>query len=143
MDERPPQRLLDTPSWLLTQIATDAGRRTREVFEDLGAGRYHYAILCAAEEFGPCSQADIGRRLQIDRKDVANRVLELEKEGCLERRSDPEDPRRNLVRLTTQGEARLIQIQDRLREAQDDLLAKLEPANRATFIAALQTILDR
>ena len=143
MDERPPQRLLDTPSWVLTQIATDASRRTREVFEAVGAGRYHYAILCTAEEFGPCSQADIGRRLQIDRKDVANRVLELETEGCLERRSDPEDPRRKLVRLTTQGEARLNQIQDRLHAAQDDLLAKLEPGDRATFIAALQTILDR
>ena len=143
MDERPPRRLLNTPSWLLTQTAVQAGRLSREVFDELGAGRYHYAILCAVEEFGPCSQAEIGRRLHADRKDVAERVLELEDEGCLKRRADPADPRRNLVRLTTRGRERLLQIQDRLTVAQDQLVETLTPQEREGLIVALQKILDR
>ncbi|ALG08228.1 MarR family winged helix-turn-helix transcriptional regulator [Kibdelosporangium phytohabitans] len=143
MDERPPQRLLETPSWLLTQIATTASRRTREVFDSVGAGRYHYAILCAVEEFGPCSQAEIGRRLHMDRKDVAQRVMELEGQRCLERRSDPADPRRNLVRLTTAGQERLDQIHAQLTFAQEELVDPLTPDERARLITALQKILGR
>lgn len=110
MNEHPPRRLLETPSWLLTQLAADASRRTRDVFESVGAGRYHYAILCAVEEFGPCSQAEMGRRLHMDRKDVAQRVLELEDQHCVQRRPDPADSRRNLVLVTTRGRERLAEL---------------------------------
>ncbi|WP_164477742.1 MarR family winged helix-turn-helix transcriptional regulator [Nocardioides pantholopis] len=143
MPDRPPQRLLETPSWLLTQIAASAGRRSREVFDSLGAGRYHYAILCAVEEFGPCSQVEIGGRLNMDRKDVAQRVLELEDQQCLRRRPDPADPRRNLVRITAHGRDRLDQIHARLTVAQNELLEPLAPQERTSLIAALQKILGR
>ncbi|MCF7553728.1 MarR family winged helix-turn-helix transcriptional regulator [Pseudonocardia sp. WMMC193] len=143
MSERPPQRLLQTPTWLITQISATVARQTREVFDALGAGRYHYAVLCAVEEFGPCSQADIGRRLRIDRKDVAERVLELETAGYLQRRSDPADPRRNVVTLTDEGGERLRQIHDRLTAVQEDLVEPLDTQERAILTQALQKILGR
>lgn len=143
MSTRPPQRLLETPSWLLTQVAANAGRRSREVFDSLGAGRYHYAILCAVEEFGPCSQAEIGDRLHMDRKDVAQRVPELEEQQCVRRRPDPADPRRKLVRITTRGRERLDQIHTRLTVAQNELVESLTPQEQASLIAALQKILGR
>lgn len=143
MPERPPERLLQTPSWLITQIAADAGRRSREVFDAVDAGRYHYAILCAVEEFGPCSQAELGRRVHMDRKDVAERVGELEAQGHLQRRPDPADPRRKLVRLSARGRKRLAEIQSGLTKAQDELLAPLDDAERAAFVAALRKVLGR
>lgn len=143
MSDRPPQRLLETPSWLLTQVATTAARRSREVFDSLGAARYHYAILCAVDEFGPCSQAEIGNRLHMDRKDVAQRVGELEDQYCLRRRPDPADPRRKLVRMTTRGRERLDHIHEQLTVAQNELVEPLTPQERASLIAALQKILGR
>ncbi|MEU4668936.1 MarR family winged helix-turn-helix transcriptional regulator [Amycolatopsis sp. NPDC023774] len=143
MTERPPQRLWDTPSRLRTQIAAGGGRLSREVFDSVGAGRYHCAILCAVEEFGPCCQAELGRRLRMDRKDVAQRVVELEDERCVQRRADPADPRRNLVRLTAGGRERLDLIQARLAVAQNELMAPPTPQERAGLVAALQKILDR
>ncbi|WIX79913.1 MarR family winged helix-turn-helix transcriptional regulator [Amycolatopsis carbonis] len=120
-----------------------ASRLSREVFDSVGAGRYHYAILCAVEEFGPCSQAEIGRRLRMDRKDVAQRVVELEDERCVERRADPADPRRNLVRLTARGRKRLELIQARLAVAQNELVEPLTVQERAGLVAALQKLLGR
>lgn len=143
MSFHPPQRLLETPSWLLTQVAASAGRRSREVFDSLGAGRYHYAILCAVEEFGPCSQAEIGNRLHMDRKDVAQRVLELEEQHCVRRRADPADPRRKLVRITTQGRERLDRMHTHLAVAQNELVEPLTPEELTSLIAALQKILGR
>ena len=143
MSDRPPQRLLETPSWLLTQIAAQVGRRTREVFDSAGAGRHHYAILCAVEEFGPCSQAEVGRRLHLDRKDVADRVAELEQQHCIDRRPDPDDPRRKVLRLTPRGIDRLEEIHERLRAVQDDLVHGLDRSERAALVSALQTILGR
>lgn len=143
MSDRPPERLLKTPSWLLTQVAASAGRRSREVFDSVGAGRYHYAILCAVEEFGPCSQAEIGNRLHMDRKDVAQRVLELEEQECVWRRPDPSDPRRKLVRMTARGRNRLEQIHAQLTVAQNELVEPLTPKEQASLIGALQKILGR
>lgn len=143
MNDRPPQRLLETPSWLLTQIAAGASRRTREVFDSVGAGRHHYAILCAVEEAGPCSQAEIGRRLHLDRKDVADRVAELEEQQCVERSPDPDDPRRKLVRLTARGGERLGEIRVVITAAQDDLLEPLTDQERDALVSALQKILGR
>ncbi|HLV56667.1 MAG TPA: MarR family winged helix-turn-helix transcriptional regulator [Actinotalea caeni] len=139
----PPQRLLATPSWLLTQVAAAAGRRSRERCEAVGAARYHYAILCAVEEFGPCSQAEIGARCHMDRKDVAERVRELERQQCVVRCQDPADPRRKLVTLTDAGRARLEEIAAEIAVAQADLMEPLDDGERDALVAALQKLLGR
>ncbi|QCB49871.1 MarR family transcriptional regulator [Rhodococcus sp. PAMC28707] len=141
MAYQPPRRLLQTPSWLMTQTAVTAARASREMFDAVGAGRYHYAILCALDEFGPCSQADVGKHLRMDRKDVADRIAELEDAQSVTRKADPEDPRRNLVRITDAGRRRMIEIHDRLSIAQDELLKDLTPRERAKLVHLLQVVL--
>ncbi|MDJ0363417.1 MarR family winged helix-turn-helix transcriptional regulator [Rhodococcus sp. H29-C3] len=143
MDYEPPNRLLETPSWLMTQTAVVAARASREVFDEMGAGRYHYAILCALDEYGPCSQADVGKHLHMDRKDVANRIAELEQLGGAARNADPDDPRRNLVRITAAGRQQMIEIHARLSIAQDELLQDLTPGERKMFVHLLQVVLGR
>ncbi len=56
-----------------------------------GARRYHYALLAAAEEYGPSSQADLGRRTGIDRSDMVATVNDLAERRLLERAPDPQD----------------------------------------------------
>ncbi|MEV1174226.1 hypothetical protein [Nonomuraea sp. NPDC049784] len=52
---------------LITQTATHAARLVSEALDMAGARRYHYALLATLEEFGPSSQAELGRRCAIDR----------------------------------------------------------------------------
>lgn len=75
-----PDRLRQTPSWLITQTATLTHRLVGAALTDIGATRYQYAVL-AAGEFGPISQAEIGRRCHIDRSDVVATLNELAGHG--------------------------------------------------------------
>jgi MarR family transcriptional regulator, lower aerobic nicotinate degradation pathway regulator len=129
------------PSWLLNQVALPAQRIVAEALGTVGARRPHYSVLSALEEFGPASQAALGRRCGIDRSDMVALVHELAAAGRLERTPDPDDRRRNVVAITDAGREFLAELDRLLRDAQDDLLAPLSPPERAELARLLGTVL--
>ncbi|WP_326554887.1 MarR family winged helix-turn-helix transcriptional regulator [Micromonospora sp. NBC_01813] len=140
--ESTPRRLATRASWLITQTAVHSRRLVAEGFTAAGARGYHYRVLAALHEFGPASQADLGRRCQMDRSDVVAAVTELERAGFVARGTDPADRRRNTVTISDTGERQLHQLDDALDQVQDDLLAPLTPAERQTLITLLGKVLD-
>jgi DNA-binding MarR family transcriptional regulator len=141
-EELPPVRLRITPSWLLTHLATYASRLVGEAFDPSDWRRYHYALLAALEEFGPASQAALGRRCQIDRSYVVEAVNELTDRGMVERAPDPDDRRRNVITITDAGLAQLHRLADTLTGVQDTLLAPLAPDERDQLTTLLGRVLD-
>jgi DNA-binding MarR family transcriptional regulator len=137
-----PARLRQTPSWLITQTATLTHRLVSTALGEVGATRYHYAALAALEEFGPISQAELGRRCHIDRSDMVAALNDLTAGGFVERRQDPADRRQNLVTLTESGKRRLEHIGGVLDGIQDDLLGPLSAKERDALATALRRVLD-
>jgi DNA-binding MarR family transcriptional regulator len=136
-----PSRLRSMPSWLLNQVALPAQRIVADVLGGVGARRPHYAVLAALEEFGPASQAALGRRCGIDRSDMVALVNELAATGRLERTRDPDDRRRNVIAITDAGREFLSDLGRLLQDAQNDLLAPLSPRERAELARLLEVIL--
>jgi MarR family transcriptional regulator, lower aerobic nicotinate degradation pathway regulator len=136
-----PARLRSLPSWLLNQVALPAQRIVAEALGSVGARRQHYSVLSALEEFGPASQAALGRRCGIDRSDVVALVNELSAAGRLERTPDPEDRRRNVIAITDAGREFLETLDRLLAEAQEELLAPLPRPQRAELVRLLEAIL--
>ncbi|MGK8524658.1 MarR family winged helix-turn-helix transcriptional regulator [Nocardia asteroides] len=97
------QRLRILPTRLVNQVALVANRATERAMESTGSRRHHYALLATLGEFGPASQAELGRRTRIDRSDVVAAVNDLAARGLVERSPDPADRRRNIVTLTAAG----------------------------------------
>src|SRR3954451_9233033 len=110
VDEQTPSVLLQTPSWLLTQSAAHAHRIGTESFAAAGARGYHFRLLATLVEFGPASQATLGRHTGIDRSDVVAAINELAAAGYVERSPDPSDGRRNIISLTAAGKRRHKQL---------------------------------
>jgi DNA-binding MarR family transcriptional regulator len=105
-----------------------------------GVRRWHYAVLATLAEFGPSAQAQIGRRLGVDRSDMVALLNDLEREGYVSRAPDPADRRRNSVDLTEAGRDILARF-DRLVIAADDaLLQSLTPAEREQLFDLLGRI---
>ena len=77
-----------------------------EGFAAEGLRKPHFTVLVALAEIGPASQAELGRRLWIDRKNMVAVIDDLEAAGLVERTPDEQDRRRNAVRLTRGGNAR-------------------------------------
>ncbi|WP_026342787.1 MarR family winged helix-turn-helix transcriptional regulator [Nocardia sp. BMG111209] len=139
--EKIPARLTVKPTWLLTQLAVHAHRLSTEAFGALGARGYHYRILAALQEFGPASQADLGRHCNMDRSDVVAAVNELAEPGFVDRTPDPADRRRNIVSLTELGGRQLQRIERKLDRVQDEMLAPLATGDREVLIGLLTRLL--
>ncbi len=139
--EETPARLAGKPSWLVTQLAVHAHRLASEGFREAGARGYHYRVLAALDEFGVASQAELGRRCNMDRSDVVAAVGELAGQGFVERTQDPHDRRRNMVTLTEEGEEQLRRLDRALDQAQDDLLEPLAAQDRQTLTRLLTRLL--
>ncbi|MFG1694412.1 MarR family winged helix-turn-helix transcriptional regulator [Nonomuraea sp. NPDC049309] len=138
----PPERLRTLPSRLTNGAALIANRIVDQALAQAGARRYHYALLATLEEYGPASQAALGRRTGIDRSDVVAAVNELAAQGLLERAPDPDDRRRNIITITPAGRKRLADLDRLLAAAQDAYLAPLSPADRRTLTDLLTRLVE-
>jgi DNA-binding MarR family transcriptional regulator len=123
---QPPARLRALISWQAGKINTVGARLTASRMPL--AARGDFAVLAALEEYGPLSQAELGRRLGLDRNDINGVVDRLQDEGRAERRVDPADRRRNLVSLTSGGRDYLDELQAHTDAVQAELVSTLTTA---------------
>jgi len=137
-----PARLMEKPSWLISEVSLLAHRLLTEKLATAGSRGYHYRLLAALQEFGPASQAMLGRRTAMDRSDVVAAVNELADCGLADRSPDPADRRRNVITITPAGTAHLRRLEKLLAEIQDELLAPLAPADRRQLTRLLTRILE-
>jgi MarR family transcriptional regulator, lower aerobic nicotinate degradation pathway regulator len=140
-DDATPALLTEKPTWLLSQTATHAHRLLADRLATAGARGYHFRLLAALEEFGPASQASLGRRTEMDRSDVVAAIGELAVQHLVERAMDPADRRRNIITITGQGREHLWRLNALLVGVQDELLAPLSPGERQELANLLGRVL--
>jgi DNA-binding MarR family transcriptional regulator len=141
---RTPARLEARATWLVSRAYTHSSRLLSAGFETHGGGlrSYHYRLLAALEEWGPASQADLGRNTGIDRSDVTAALTELESRNLVERSVDPEHKRRNIVTITAEGLEQLLELDKVIDGIQDQFLAPLTAAQRRQFITLVSRLVD-
>ena len=130
-------RVAARPSWLLSRANIRAQALLGEAFAAEGCRGHHFRLLAALEQFGPTSQADLGRHTGIDRSDVVAAVNELVGRRLARREPDPVDRRRNVITITARGTALLLRLDARLDEVQREMLAPLAPSEQKTFVRLL------
>jgi DNA-binding MarR family transcriptional regulator len=137
-----PSRILNMPTWLISRAYAHSHRLLAEGFAAAGTRGYNYRLLAALEEFGPASQAALGRRTSIDRSDVVAALNELADDGLIQRSPDPGDRRRNIITITAAGRKQLRRLDQVLAGIQEKLLAPLSTADRTRLIALLNRLLE-
>ncbi|WP_067793493.1 MarR family winged helix-turn-helix transcriptional regulator [Actinomadura formosensis] len=141
-DARTPSRLRRAPSWLINLVSAHSRRLVADGFAAAGARGYHYRLLAALDEYGPSSQAALGRHTGIDRSDVVAALNELAAKELIGRSPDPSDRRRNIVTLTAEGSRHLRELDKVLAGIQDGFLAPLSPEEREQLIGLLTRLAD-
>jgi DNA-binding MarR family transcriptional regulator len=137
-----PARVAQMPTWLISRAYAHSHRLLAEGFATANVRGYHYRLLAALEEFGPASQAALGRRTSIDRSDVVAALNDLADRGLIERSPDPDDRRRNVITITPAGREQLRGLDQVLAGVQEKLLAPLSPADRTRFVRLLTRLLE-
>lgn len=138
----PPERLYRLPSWLFNHLAGPANRLVLAHLDPGGPQRVDYALLSCLAEDGPHSQAELSRRIGIDRSDIVALVNGLESAGLAVRARDERDRRRNAVSLTAAGRRTLAAVERRVGQAQEELLAPLDAQERAKLVSLMQRLVD-
>ena len=131
------RRVAGRPTWLLSRANARAQGLLADAFAAEGLRGYHFRLLAALDQYGPASQADLGRHTGIDRSDVVATLNDLVASGLAEREPDPADRRRNVVTITRRGAGTLERLDVVLDAVQDVMLAPLTPAERKTFVRLL------
>lgn len=145
MAEQPPQvpsRIRVLPSWLLGRAAARGHRLVAAALAEVGMRMTHHAVLSAVDELGPLSQAELGRALSIDRKDMVAILNDLQRDGLVTRTPDPGDRRKNAIAVSPAGLERLHRSEELGRRANDELTAPLTPAERDQLTALLTRLIN-
>jgi DNA-binding MarR family transcriptional regulator len=137
-----PERVRDRPTWLISRVYARAGGLLQEGFAQGGDGLrgYHYRLLAALDEWGPASQAALGRGTGIDRSDVTATLVDLEERGLVQRDVNQADRRRNIVSITAAGTRRLEVLDGVVDEIQERVLAPLSAGDRQQFITLMRRV---
>jgi DNA-binding MarR family transcriptional regulator len=131
------RRVAGRPTWLLSRANARSHRLLTDAFAAEDLRGYHFRLLAALDQYGPASQADLGRHTGIDRSDVVATLNDLVSGGLAQREPDPADRRRNIITITERGASALERLDAVLDEVQDAVLAPLTPNERKTFMRVL------
>lgn len=132
-----PSTIRTLPSWLLGRAAARGRGLVAEALAREGLKMWHHVVLCAVADLGPLAQAELGRSVSLDPKDMVGVLNDLQADELIERAPDPADRRKNAITITARGRRTVRRCAEAAEQANAELLAPLSVAERAQFLALL------
>jgi DNA-binding MarR family transcriptional regulator len=138
-----PEELVASAAFLLKKLGFLAKEQALEAYESTGLSPYHHAVLIALDENSHETQGAIADVLGYDRGQLVGLLDELESQGLAERRRDPADRRRHIVKLTPEGKRTLGRLRALSRRIENEFLAPLSDAERKQLHGLLLRLAER
>lgn len=138
-----PEELVASATFLIKRLGYAAKEGSMKAYEGTGLRPYHHAILLVLDEGSAETQGSIADALGYDRGQLVGLLDELEGQGLIERRRDPDDRRRHVVRLTSDGKRTLKRLRALSKEIEDEFLAPLGDKERASLHALLLRLAEK
>ncbi|MFD7073421.1 MarR family winged helix-turn-helix transcriptional regulator [Nocardioides sp. NPDC059952] len=124
--------------YVVKQLELATRARLDAILKESGVTALQYTALSVLERRPTMSAADLARASFVRAQSAADLIGALERRGLIERRIDPDNRRRMLISLTTEGRAFLDTYDPRVEELEEQMLADLGPEDRTAF----RTFLD-
>ena len=140
---RLPQELVSSTAFLLKRLGFAAKDQALKAYEETGLHPYHHAVLAVLDEGSRETQGAIADALGYDRGQLVGLLDDLEERGLVERKRDPADRRRHIVRMTSGGKRALVKLRALAGRLEDDLLAPLDDEERAQLHALMLRLAQR
>jgi DNA-binding MarR family transcriptional regulator len=127
---RLPHELLKSNLFLLKRLGDLVKERAVADFLAAGCNPYQHAVLTLLDEGARDTQAEIADALGFDRSQLVGILDNLEEQGLIERKRDPNDRRRHVVRMTANGKRTLARRRAILERIENDFFAPLDTDSR-------------
>jgi DNA-binding MarR family transcriptional regulator len=126
--------------FLLARTGRAAWLRFEHVLRPFGLKPRHVVILMELRDREATTQQALLHDLGFDPGNLVALLDDLEERRLAERRRDPADRRRHIVRITPHGSRTLAEAEDALGEAEEEILAALSPRQREQLRSLLLKI---
>jgi DNA-binding MarR family transcriptional regulator len=132
-----------TPSagMLLVKIGRAAERWFADALKPAGLTPRHLGVLFEVDAH-PTSQQALIESIGVDPSKLVGILNDLEADGLIARRRDPEDRRRHIVELSKEGRAQLAAGKQAASKVEERLFADLDGAQRKQLHGLLAHIAD-
>jgi MarR family transcriptional regulator, lower aerobic nicotinate degradation pathway regulator len=130
-----------TAGMLLLKIGKAAERRFEKALKPSGLTPRHLGVLFEVQA-RPTSQQALIETIGVDPSKLVGLLNDLEADGLIVRKRDPEDRRRHIVEVSTKGSARLEDAKKVAATVEEELLAGLDADQRAELLALLAQVAD-
>ena len=101
-----------------------------------------YGLLTALSIHGALDQVSLAEELGLDRTTTAEVLSRLQQRGLVARKSNPDDRRARLARITRRGRTLTVAMFGAMQRAQDRLCAPLTQKERDVFMATLVRLIE-
>jgi DNA-binding MarR family transcriptional regulator len=142
-DANLPKELVESTTFLLKRLGFAAKERALAAYEEAGLHPYHHAVLLVLDERSRDTQGSIADALGYDRGQLVGLLDELEEQGLVERKRDPNDRRRQSVSLTAEGRKTLGRLRGIAGRIEDAFLEPLDGEERAALHALLLRLAEK
>lgn len=135
-------RAPSTLAFLLSQVGIHASRQFAERIAAAGLNPPLFRVLNLVDAAEGRSQQAIGQAIEVPASRMVALVDELEQEGLVERRPDPEDRRVRALYLTRKGRKALTRGREIAKRHEDELTQGLGASDRKRLLDLLQKMVD-
>lgn len=130
-----------TAGMLLLKIGKAAERRFADALRPSGLTPRHLGVLFEVQAC-PTSQQALIEMVGVDPSKLVGLLNDLEAEGLIVRKRDPQDRRRHIVEVSAKGSARLEEAKKTAAAVEADLLSGLDEDQVEQLLVLLAQVAD-
>jgi len=125
------EALVRNTGFLISRMGQFAQRQFAERIAGVGLTPRGWGALNVLDNEGAITQHALCKCIAMDPSSMVSTIDELEAEGLVERRRNPQDRRAHALHVTAKGRRTLTEGREVARRAQEELLAPLNREERA------------
>lgn len=108
-----------------------------------GLTMWGYVVLTALDRSSMRTQAALAAAIGADKTRIIATLDDLQEDGYIERRPDPDDRRVRLLAITDAGRRVKSAVQDEIQRGEERWLGELSAEERQTFLRVLERLTRR
>lgn len=139
MSERPRLKLSEFTPYRIVVLGRRLSEELGGAYRNEGVSIPEWRVLAAVAQAPSVAARDVAAMTPMDKMAVSRAVIALEKKGLIERRRAG-DRRVSVLRLTAAGEIVYQKVADIALRYENELLARLQPADKKAFLDGLAAL---
>ncbi len=105
--------------------------------------RYYFPLYLIGKNNGVITQQELADQLLTDKVSMVRILDALQKDGFIERKTNPEDRRQRQLHITAKAEPWILEIEKGIRETNEYFFNLLDPSLHANFRLILTELITK